>query len=353
MEFKGKLNVLAWPAFSNRKDNPYNYLLYMTMRELNVDVIDLRVAQKQLIHYFRMADILHIHWPEYGLSRPPLECTSRVIKLFSVLSLAKYYKVKVVWTVHNLAPHERLYPWLEPWFYRILLRFVDGVIYLSERSKQAAEEKPWFATIRNKPFAIIPHGHFKDFYPNIIDRNRARERLGIGLSERVLLFLGQLRPYKGLEELIESFSGLNDTNIILIIAGRPYDEKYLERIRRLSRDDQRVRFYPVFIEDDKIQVFMNASDLVILPYTDILNSGSALLALSFNRPVLVPRLGSLPELAEEIGSSWVKLYEPPLKSQILEQEIRNLCSQGEAPLDIFDWRLIAGKTHAFYARLMT
>ena len=95
---------------------------------------------------------------------------------------------------------------------------------------------------------------------------------------------------------------------------------------------------------------MNASDLVVLPYRDILNSGSVLLALSFDRPVLTVDTDTMRELRDSVGCQWVRLFRPPLTPDCIRDAIVWAQSerQDSCPLDGFSWEKIALDTLAFY-----
>jgi len=81
---------------------------------------------------------------------------------------------------------------------------------------------------------------------------------------------------------------------------------------------------------------MNAADLVVLPYLDILNSGSAIWALSFGRPVLLPNRGAMPELAESVGSDWVRLFDGPLDEHQLADALNWARRPRPEPLPALD-----------------
>src|SRR5690606_39862414 len=113
------------------------------------------------------------------------------------------------------------------------------------------------------------------------------------------------------------------------------------------------------IPDERIQVFLNAADLVVLPYTEILNSGSALLPLSFRRPLLVPERGSMAELRQRFGLPWVMTYEQPLTTETLQCALRTL-ETTPADGDALErrlrqevgWDKIAAETLSFYRSLL-
>jgi glycosyltransferase involved in cell wall biosynthesis len=111
-----------------------------------------------------------------------------------------------------------------------------------------------------------------------------------------------------------------------------------------------------FIPDEQVPAYIGAADILVLPFDSILNSGSVLLALSFNRAVLAPRLGALPEIQAEVGQRWLRLYDGELTPQLLAQVRagQNMPAEDEvADLSAFDWDRIAVTTLDFYASAAT
>jgi beta-1,4-mannosyltransferase len=139
----------------------------------------------------------------------------------------------------------------------------------------------------------------------------------------------------------------------LLIAGKPVPPEDAPHLEALAARDPRVQFELGFVRDDRLQLFFNAADLIVLPYRQILNSGSALLALSFNRPVLAPAIGSLPELAQTVGGHWMQLYKGDLETGELQNalEVSRSLRDQLVPLEPFDWERIAVDTKRFYLEL--
>ena len=108
------------------------------------------------------------------------------------------------------------------------------------------------------------------------------------------------------------------------------------------------------IGDDDLQKYFRASDLAVFPYKDILNSGSAMMALSFDVPVLVPGIGSMPELREQVGRDWVMTYQGDLSPSVLEVAKAWVLGtkRSERAHDPFAWPGIATKTIEFYKELL-
>jgi glycosyltransferase involved in cell wall biosynthesis len=142
-----------------------------------------------------------------------------------------------------------------------------------------------------------------------MNREEARRALGLGPEEFVATFLGQIRPYKGVSQLIRCFNASGLTSSRLLIAGRPRNAALVQELRELAGSSSSIQLFLDFVDAADVQKFLGAADLVVLPYTNILNSGCAILALSFNRPVLLPALGAMADLREMVGSDWVRLYD--------------------------------------------
>ena len=337
------MRVLAWPARANRNLNPYNALLYAALEQTGVRVLEWTGNFCDLEH----VDVLHLHWPESPLNLPD---PSGINLVLEASRLARAQNVRVVWTAHNLRAHAGIHPNLEREFWDGFCSLLDGVIALSESSRLALLEA--HPTLERVPITVIPHGYYRGVYPNTISREEARVKLNLPLEIPVLAFVGQLRAYKGIPELLAAFSKL-EGDVRLLIAGKPVPPEDAPHLETLAARDPRVRLELGFVPDDRLQVFLNAADLIVLPYRQILNSGSALLALSFNRPLLAPAIGSLPELAQTIGGGWVQLFKGDLEAGGLRDafEMGRIVRDQVAPLEDFDWDRIAEKTNRFYLEL--
>src|SRR6185369_5537793 len=130
----------------------------------------------------------------------------------------------------------------------------------------------------------------RDAYCNSdISREQARSKLGIRASAKVIGFFGHVELYKGVTELVETFSALPDKDAVLLVAGKsslPSAEQ--KSIDDIAAKDTRVVLRLEYIPPEEVTSYIRACDLMVLPFREILNSGSALLAASLDRPVLVP-----------------------------------------------------------------
>ena len=122
------------------------------------------------------------------------------------------------------------------------------------------------------------------------DKRTARRKLGLAEDEKVILFFGYVRPYKGLDILLTAMRSLPD--VTLVIAGEFYEpQKYYEK--DLSRLGTRVIIFDKYIEDDDVSLLFSAADAVVLPYLSATQSGVAHLAIAYKTPIIASRVGDL------------------------------------------------------------
>lgn len=292
------LRVLARPAFKNRRLNPYNAILYRGLADLGV-----RVDEYTPLRALGRYDVFHVHWPESTFNHTLVEALATTSTLLAAMDVLARRGARTVWTVHNLEAHERRFPGHERAFFQRFVRRLDGVIALSAAGLEAVRER--YPELRSRPGFVIPHHHYRGQYPDTITRSEARRRLDLPETARVILFCGRIEPYKNVPALATAFGALDLSEARLVIAGKPRTEALRRELEAFAARDPRILFRPGRVADDALQVYLRAADLVALPYRDILNSGSAILALSFDRPVIVPALGACAELADTVGREWV------------------------------------------------
>jgi beta-1,4-mannosyltransferase len=340
------MRVLGMPAFSNRNTNPYNWLLYNSMLELGAKVNEFSLKELLINEH----KIWHLHWPEMPLNHPNrIKALLKVKALFLQIDLAKMRGIKIVWTAHNLANHERLHPKLEIQFWKGFLSRLDGYISLSQAGIEAAQK--YHPELKNIPGFVIPHNHYRGEYPDNVSPEKARAELGISPTAKVLLFFGRIRAYKNVPQLLQVFQNFTDPNSVLYIAGKAEVPGLTEDLAKQAKLDSRLQFDLDFISHEKAQLYFRAADLVVLPYREILNSGTALLSLSFDCPVLVPKRGAMGELQTIVGSEWVRTYEEDITSEEIAAALEwalNTPRAKQAPLENFDLKKLAQQTIEAY-----
>ncbi|MEZ5863522.1 MAG: hypothetical protein R3D25_05405 [Geminicoccaceae bacterium] len=343
------MNVLAWPAFRKAAANPHAALLAEALLEQGVDVEDW-TPWRALV---APGVLWHLHHPETVLYRRAAWLAWLETGVFVLLlTQARWRGTRILWTIHDLGSNDRLHPALEAWFWQWFTSRVDGVIGLSRHSLELADAQ--FPAIRGLPHHVVPHGHYRHAYPHGISRATARERLGLDPDGPVLVHFGLLRPYKNVPLLIRRFVEAAIPGATLLIAGKAYDAVIETEVRQCAEAARPVdvRLDLRHIGTDEVQLFFAAADLVVLPYQRILNSGALILALSFDRPVLVPALGSMPEHRQTFGDAWVRLYEGELTAAQLADACRWARETERPALDLhaLDWPQLAAQTREIYER---
>jgi glycosyltransferase involved in cell wall biosynthesis len=301
----------------------------------------------------RRYDVVHVHWPEWWLrERPYPKMVWRCSLLIAGVVAAQVRGARFVWTAHNLVPHEPTPRRASRAFWWAIECLLDGVISPSTSGLRQLEERS--RRVGRLPTAVIPIGHLRGEYPDHGSRSLARRRLAVDPTARVATFFGLIRPYKGVAPLVRAFHDLVDDDVLLLVAGRPSDDEVRHEIEVAASDDPRIRLTLRYIEDEAVQDFLRAADVVVLPYVQTTNSFAALLALSFGRPVLAPRRGVFSELAEVVGPQWVRLYDDGLTASTLEAAL-TASAVGRAAdvpdLGAFEWDGIGRSTRAFYDHL--
>lgn len=344
--------IIAAPAHLN----PYPVLLQRAVQEadpsLSCELWRWGLSWRRLLGP-RRPHVLHLHWIEILYRHYARWPTPLLLWLHTLLAIgvARLLGVRIVYTVHNVWQHrqegQRLYRLANS----VVLRLAHAVHVHGEPSRDEL-----LHSFRCRcPVVIIPHGNYVTWYPNECGREEARQRLGLPPDGFVYLSLGNVRPYKGIEELLRSFAEVKGEGLVLMIAGRVPQPEYKERLQALAASDPRVRLYLDYVPDDEVQFFMNGADVAVLPYRRATTSGAAILALSFGLPVVAPALGPFPSL---LGQGAGLLYDPRRPQGLMEalRAVRqmDLAAARRAAWEAahrLDWEPIGRQFAALYRRI--
>lgn len=213
---------------------------------------------------------------------------------------------RLIWTVHNLYPHETRYPGLERELAQLLAGAADLIHVLAPST--AVEVVDHFHLPVDR-IRVVEHSSYEGQYPSWVTPEAARRTLGLAPSEKVVLVLGGLRPYKGHGRVLDAFTRLSadDPTLRLVVAGRPSPAAGVSDLVERLEAEPRVLTRFGYVPDGRLQVYLRAADVLVLPYHRILNSGAFLLAETFGVPVVAPRDGAL---RGEEGQAHVRLFEP-------------------------------------------
>lgn len=259
--------------------------------------------------------IFHIHWPEQIINPSRYKRIKlRLFIFFVFIKVIQLLNKKVIWTIHNLQPHERINIVLEEKLTAFLYRHADGFISMNKFGLPLIGSR--LQDTKRQKLRYLPHPIYKDYYPNRCNKVEARARLHIPMNKFVFLFIGQIRPYKNVPAFLDAFKNLESAEKYLIIAGKVHPDLKNFLYPQIENTKE-VQFFDTFIKDEDLQYFFNSADLVVTPYNQIFNSGSVFLNLTFGKPTLAPSSGVFPELQKGIGKDLIKLYNDDITSEDL------------------------------------
>ncbi|MBT2538275.1 glycosyl transferase [Arthrobacter sp. ISL-69] len=276
-------------------------------------------------------DVFHLHWPEALIRRRSLlrRFINQALALLLILRLA-LFRIPIVRTEHNVRPHEKG-DCAENAVLDLLDRRTAAWIVMNEVPTGHPQHK----------VTLIVHGHYRDCY-----------RLPASVSKKPgkVLNFGLIRPYKGVEDLVAAFKALPEsTGLTLSIMGKPVSAGIADSLLEEIGSSMKVAADLRHIPDDELALSVAESELVVLPYQSMHNSGVLLLALSLGTPVLVPKNEITDALAREVGERWVQRFEGRVTPDAIlagSEAVRGLV--GSPDLAARNWTTIGGKHFEVY-----
>lgn len=276
------------------QQNPYVSMLVTCLRSYGVEVSYFSWKRLLLERY----DVVHVHWPEglvRGSSIP--RSFAKVLLVGLALLLLRARGTVLIRTVHNLVPHEKS-RLIERFGIHALQLATDGFIHLSKTTMVS------FACDRESE--LIPHPSYRSWGPFTRPKSLGKDSIRI---PRVLYF-GAIRPYKGVVNFIASMP-LDERRFVLRVVGRPFGDGVEDEVRSLLADRPWISYRLEFLDDVSLWDELQRADMAVLPFEQVTNSGSAMLAASANLPILMTDSPLGRELQDCFGSQWIRLFSPP------------------------------------------
>lgn len=313
-----RLRVMQSLGRPRSTTNPYNKMLDEAL-ENTEGIKHLRFSWKEAL--FGRYDVFHWHWPEARFDGTNWWKSVAKFVLTAAIVFRHWLSpnIAVVRTVHNIElPDDNA---IRLWLLRFIDQHTDYRIVINTTTPLPP----------GTPHALILHGHYKDWYAQYPPAQPIPGRLST---------FGGVRRYKGVSSLVDAYADALEIepSLSLYIGGRPSTEELADDLRERTQGLPGVDLKLEFLSDAELVELATGSQLVVLAYRFMHNSGSVLAALSMNRPVLVPRYPANEALAHEVGEDWVIMYDDDLTPETLVEAWRKATSiQGSPDLSRRDW----------------
>jgi glycosyltransferase involved in cell wall biosynthesis len=303
--------------------------------------------------YFQLSksDIIHLHWVSPLLA--PLQ--------FFILRLNRvFYRRKVVLTCHNIEPHESTI--FDKIFTKLVFSKVDHFVVHAEQNRKRLINN---YHISSENVHTVPHGTFGYFTQWKKETNsELREEFLYSPKDKIILFFGYIREYKGLRYLIRALPGIlkEVPDAKLIVAGELWQDLkiYEEEIRRAGVEKY-IRVYSKYVVDQDVHKFFDLADICVLPYhnTEQTISGPLLVSIAFNKPIVVSNVGGISEFLENgqnaliVNGGDVKELEDNVIRLLKDKKLQKKLVIGARKLDsTFDWKNVGDKTIEIYKEIL-
>ena len=354
----GPIRAILLPSF---RWNPYQRLLASSLREVGIEATAVHEWSERsplLGTWWSRGrpDVVHIHWTHEFTAGGKGRTSSIKVRWFEwQLRLLKMAGARIVWTVHNLKSHESSGgDLLEARANRVIIEQADAIIFHCEYARDALIQLYGASDAARERMHVLAHGSYVHQYDVGADQGAARRSLGLSDEGTVFAFVGSIRGYKNVGELLDAFTSVNDLSPDdrLLICGKPLPRKLGRQLEKLAAQDKRIVLQLDRLSEEELSRTLRAADAVVLPFRDILTSGSAILALSHGRPVIAPAMGCLPGT---LPADATFLYDPDaegaLAGAIRQAAVADLAEMGRrarAYADTIEWQPIAEQTAALY-----
>lgn len=290
----GRTRVALLPR--HLQHNPYPELLAQALEARGVAVVEGIDSPGWLWRHRHEVAVLHFNWlqPHYRHWRGGVANLATSLAFLARLLLARGLGYRLVWTMHNILPHDSRQRWLDRAMHSLVAQLSSVVVHCPAA---VARGRSLFGA----DATVVPHGDFASSAAPAPEREQARAALGLGTDERLFLFLGQVRPYKGIDALLDAWSATRIPKARLRIAGLldPSAPEWADAVRgRVERLDD-VDLEEGFVSEERMAELLAASHGVVVPYRDFLTSGTAILAWTARRPILLPRAGCYADATDD------------------------------------------------------
>lgn len=335
--------------------NPYQQLLVRRLRALALDVEERPFSELATLAPRSDLVAVHIHGLPFRVG-PDLASLHRGTAVLHRLARLRASGTAVVWTPHDFRSHgtaSRTVARIDRIARNLMARVASGVHVHS-----AYEYALWRNSgVSSEKLILAAHGHYIGHYPETIRPADARTALGLRSGDLVFGFFGWLRRNKGLPELLSVFSHFDDDSARLLIAGTPEDAAIADVVARAQARDARIVARLAPVPKDEVQIYLQASDVMVLPYhASVATSGAAVLAASFGKCCIATRTANLDTLLDEKNNFLLPRAEPQALLDAMRlaakqrDELPARGARNRQRVEQDDWSATAATLRAHYLR---
>ncbi len=301
------INIIFKPCYS--QNNSYLKQIVNALEENSVYIINKNKQNKILKRLIILIKfifgshkkIIHYNWIENITQNRTLKSRLKIKLLLLKADILHILGIKICWTMHNSIPHNCTDIVFAEHFIKRWLSRVDMVVVHCRDSMNLLVNK---YTYNENKILFVPHGAYKINSINQSKKNELVHKYGIHTGDIVFLYFGVISEYKNIPLLLETFSGLQDTNRKLILAGKidgSIESQMQYKIRLQCSQLTNVILDERFIPEEEISTIFSLCDIVILPYdkTSMQNSGAMIQAFSNGKPVIIPEFGYVLDIKEK------------------------------------------------------
>ncbi|ETF04717.1 hypothetical protein W822_04165 [Advenella kashmirensis W13003] len=282
--------------------NPFQRLLYCRASSADFAILPAVGFDELAPVRWNGRGVIHLHWLASVLADAKSldDANIRIDEFKTKLCRWRERGFRIVWTMHNVLPHNSVLVEAEIALRKVVIDQADCIHTLSKSSIE--DSRQYFELPESKVF-YIPHPTYEGWYANVRDGQNARLELDIEANTFTFVQFGALQRYKGVLELVEAFRRLQSMHserlFRLVIAGMPTDKAYVTEILEAIAPLPAIRLIQSSVPERDIQSFANAADVMVAPYIKTLNSGVALLAATFGKPLIAPDMGGVGEVFQQ------------------------------------------------------
>lgn len=290
--------------------NPYLSLFYDALGEEGVPRgPDAKLDLRWLSAHRTTVLWLHAHWPEplYHWHRGPTRLRPVLswvkLGLFAIrLRIARLLGYRIVWTIHQVFPHDTTQPRLDRAGLRVLAGAAEVLLAHSESTVEAARRElgPGIASV-----TVIPHGSYIGVYPPGRARDLVRGGFGLSESDVMVLCFGELRGDSDIDVLLAGFAATELANLKLVFAGNVKVRAVAAAIEASADRDPRVMQLPGFVPFEAVAELYGAADVAVLPRGNGGTSGALILALSLAVPLIAADTAANRGLGVDNATGWL------------------------------------------------